>query len=65
MLLGIQVFMLVRMECIVRYLGLVNVLDCFNLAWKFDNKKFNMEIFTYKYSFACIFALLFHISSQQ
>ena len=26
------VFMLVRMELIVRYLGLVNVLDCFNLA---------------------------------
>ena len=40
------VFMLVRMELIVRYLGLVNVLDCFNLAWKFDNKKFNMKIFT-------------------
>lgn len=31
-LVEIQVFMLVRMELIVRYLGLVNVLDCFNLA---------------------------------
>ena len=32
MLVEIQVFIVVRMGLIVRYLGLVNVLDCFNLA---------------------------------